>query len=80
MKSEQFNLSNKIEGCTCDTLGATMIDIKYIKRFIRLLKKEIIGKAGILEEEYVAIIDEIDKLAGNDLISTLSAPEENKQC
>ena len=38
-----------------------------VKQFIRDLKKEIIGKQGILEDDYNEIITEIDKLAGKEL-------------
>ena len=75
-KTKEFNLSEKeLLKRYMDSLGIRALDIRNIifmieqkeKEFIRLLKKEVIGKQGILEEDYNIIIKEIDKLAGEKL-------------
>jgi len=67
MKKEEFNLSEKIENCIMSGEELPFIKVKDVKEFIRLLKKEIIGKQGISEQDYVEIVDGIDKIAGEKL-------------
>lgn len=72
MIKNKFNLSKKIVDLKypikseCPTgMFCNYIHLVDVRNFIRLLKKEVIGKQGISEQDYVEILDGIDKLAGD---------------
>lgn len=59
----KFNLSEYIMEAN-DYCSYKWLDVLDVKEFIKQIKEEIIGKQGILEQDYNEICNEIDKLSG----------------
>jgi len=67
MSKEEWNLSDKIIYPNKGQVYITHLACKDVKEFIRRLKKEILGKQGLQEQDFWEICQELDKLAGEKL-------------